>query len=279
MITNVYIDGVQINNSKRYLVDAPGIGNANIDISNYARGGRDGIALSRPYYRGFAISLEFFIIADSASDLVTQRDAFIKLFRLKSDRSLATQTKRLGFSLADGTVKEIPVIFTGIQADPSKDSVHTCSVYVQAQSELEYFYADSENTKDIAIYQGGGMAIPMAIPMDMSNPIGGASVIISNGGNAEYYPTITIYGSLSGFDLTNVEGDKTISYSGTLGASDYLVLDMYNRTALLNGVVNALGDISGDWWWLDIGDNTIKLVTTSGDGYATFAYRDAYRNL
>lgn len=277
MITNVYIDGVQINNSKRYLVDVPGIGGADIDISSYARGGRDGVALSRGFYRGFVISMEFFIIADSASDLITQRDAFLKLFALK-DRELSTRTKRLGFELADGTIKEIPVIFTAKKADPSRDSVHTCSVFITAQSEIEYFTTDSDSTKSIPIHQGGGMAIPMAIPMDMSDPIGGSLVVVTNNGNTTYYPIITVYGSFTGFSLTNGTNEKTLSYSGTLGATDVVVFDMYNRTALLNGV-NALDYVSGDWWGLTSGDNIIKLITTNGDGYASFAYRSAYLNL
>ena len=278
MITSVLVDGVAVNNTKRFIVTIKDAGGANIDINSYARGGRDGVALAKPFYRGMVISMEWFIIADSASDLVTQREEMAKIFRLKVDRT-ESQTKRLGFTLANGVTKEIPVVFTQFKSDISPDDIHTSRILVQAQSELEYMYSATETTLNLQIFAGSGMPIPMPIPMNFAAPLGGDASVANNQGNAEYYPTIVMHGTLGAFDLKNTTTDKTFSYSGSLGADDYLTLDFYNRTAVLNGVSNVLANVSGDWWWLGLGHNTLKLTTSSGDGYAEVKYRNAYKGI
>ncbi len=278
MITTVLIDGVAVNNSKRFLTRVKDGAGASVDINSYSRGGRDGVALAKPFYKGMVISMEWFIIADSASDLVTQRDEMARLFRLKVDRTIS-QTKRLGFTLANGVTKEIPVVFTQFKSDISPEDVHTARILITAQSELEYMYESIEQTLNVPIFAGSGMPIPMPIPMDFSAPLQDDDVTITNDGNAEYYPKITLHGSLDTFNLTNSTTGQTISYSGELDADDYLVLDFYNRTALLNGAINMLSEINGTWWWLAIGDNTIKLTTGAGDGYAEVKYRDAYKGI
>lgn len=278
MIASVLVDGVAVNNSKRFLVSVKDGAGANIDINSYARGGRDGVALSKPFYRGMVISMEWFIVAESASDLATQRDAMAKLFRLKVDRT-ESQTKRLGFVLANGVTKEIPVVFTAFKSDLSPENVHTASILIQAQSELEYMYEATEQTLNLQIFAGSGMPIPMPIPMNFAAPLGVDDSVVTNDGSAEYYPTVIMHGALGAFDLKNSTTGKTLSYSGELDADDYLTLDFYNRTAVLNGVSNVLANVSGDWWWLGLGDNTLKLTTSSGNGYAEVKYRDAYKGI
>lgn len=278
MINKIYINGVQINNNNRYLAKIKDAGNASIDIDDYARGGRDGVALSKAFYRGFAIAMEWFLVASSASDLVSVRDNFIKLFKLNIDRN-QDQTKRLGFELANGVTKEIPIIFTSIKSSLDPANVHTCIVTVTGMTELEYFYNSVESSQNVPIYKGGGMALPMAIPMNFATPLGQEQMTITNDGNAEYYPLVTVYGAMSGFDFRNSSINKTLSYSGSLSSSDFLELDFYNRTALFNGQTSALAQITGDWWWLNPGDNVLKLITTSGEGYALVKHRDAYRGI
>lgn len=278
MILNVYLDGVKITGAQTFLASIGDSATASIDLSDYKRGGRAGVALSTPFYRNFVIAMDFWVFGSDTSDLVSKRDSFISYFRLNPDKT-ATQTKILKFEMANGTFKEIPVVISNVKSSINPNNLQHSIISVIARTELEYFVDSTVNTKSIPIYQGGGMAIPMGIPMDMSSVIGGDAVVINNGGNSEFFPTIRVDGSFNGFVLKNNTTGKQIEYDGILGASDYLEIDMYNRVALKNGSVNALADISGDWWWLAIGDNEILLITTSGDGDAEFTYQDAYRGL
>lgn len=278
MIVGVYVDGVKINNEKRWLTRVADTVQPSVDINSYARGGRPGVALSRAVYRNFVFPLEWFIIADDAADLVAQRDALTRYFRLKPDREV-DQMRILGLELANGVIKEIPFVQSGFRSDISSADVHTCSMQVTLQTEAEYFTGNILKTKDVYVYEGGGMAIPMPIPMSMANNIGSTEYVLTNAGNAEYYPVITFYGPLDAFELENVTTGKSIAYSTALVSGANLVVDMYNHSAVLNGTINVLDDITGDWWWLAQGDNVIKLTSISGAGYAHIEYKDAYRGV
>jgi len=279
MIQNVYIDGVQVNNDMTSLKSVSDVGAADIALDEYGRGGRSGRVLSTPFYRGFAISMEWFITARSYPDLITQRDRLARLFRLKPDKD-TEQKRTLGFELANGVIKEIDVIFAPYRGNITPQDSTTSLLQINAKSEVEFFTSRTEKTATVGVYDGGGFGIPMGIPLDMSVSPSQQASVLNNEGNAEYYPLITISGELNAFDLTNETIDQTISYGVALESSDVLVLDMYNRTAVLNGSDNALANITGDWWYLDSGNNSIKLTTTgTPTGSALITYKDAYRGL
>lgn len=279
MITNVYLNGVEITGANVKISSVRDSISASIDVSDYKRGGRSGVALSTPYYRNFVISMEFWIFGSSTSDLVDKRDSFMSYLRLVADKN-TEQKKTLGFKMANGVTKEIPVIISDVRSEITPQNLQHSIVTVVVRTELEYFVKSVGANKTIGIYQGGGMAVPMKVPMDMSNPLGGSNIVITNGGNSEFYPIIRVDGDLNGFVLKNNTTNKSIEYSGTLNSSQFLYLDMYNRVALLNSTTNALADISGEWWYLAPGDNEILLITTSGSGDAEFLdYKDAYRGL
>ncbi|NMB82227.1 MAG: hypothetical protein GYA14_10455 [Ignavibacteria bacterium] len=279
MITNVYLNGVEITGANTKIASVRDSISASIDVSDYKRGGRSGVALSTPYYRNFVISMEFWIFGSSTSDLVDKRDSFMSYLRLVADKS-SEQKKTLGFKMANGITKEIPVIISDVRSEITPQNLQHSIVTVVVRTELEYFVKSVGANKTIGIYQGGGMAVPMKVPMDMGNPLGGSNIVITNNGNSEFYPIVRVDGYLSGFVLKNNTTNKSIEYSGTLNSSQFLYLDMYNRVALLNSTTNALADISGEWWYLAPGDNEILLITTSGSGGAEFLdYKDAYRGL
>lgn len=279
MIQNVYIDGVQVNNDVTSLRAVSDVGAADIALDEYGRGGRSGRVLSTPFYRGFAISMEWFITARSYPDLITQRDRLARIFRLKPDKD-TEQKRTLGFELANGVIKEIDVVFAPYRGNISPQDSTTSLLQVNAKSEVEFFTGRTVKTSTVGVYDGGGFGIPMGVPLDMSVSPEQQASVLTNDGNAEYYPLITISGELNAFDLTNETTNQTISYGVALESGDVLVLDMYNRTAVLNGSDNSLANITGDWWYLDSGDNSIKLTTTgTPTGSALITYKDAYRGL
>jgi len=280
MISNVYINGVEITSSNVRISSVRDSINAGIDVSDYKRGGRAGVALSTPFYRNFVINMEFWIFATSPSDdLTTLRDNFVGYLRLVTDKDVE-QKKTFGFKMSNGVTKEVPAIISDVRSDITQANLSHSVVSVTIRTELEYFTSSMGTNKTISVYEGGGMPVPMPVPMSMASPIGGPALILNNGGNAEYFPTIKVNGPFTGFVLKNNTTGKQIDYDGTLTGSQYLTLDMYNRVALVNGTSNALADISGDWWWLQPGNNEILLITSSGSGNAEFQdYKDAYRGL
>lgn len=278
MVTNLYYNGIKITNANTILTSVKGSPSASIDRTEYQRGGRPGVVGGLPFYRNFALGLTFVIVGSSASDLATRRDAFMAQFDLEADKSLP-QTKTVTFELANGVMKQIPVVVTGIQSDIEPENINHIKVFVTLRSEREFFTSTADDTQTIPLYQGGGMAVPMAIPMSMATAIDGEAIVINNAGNAEYYPTVRVSGTIGTFVIKNNTTGKQLDYAATLGASDYVDFDFYNRTAIKNGASNVLANVSGDWWWLKPGNNEIVLVSATGDGSAVVTYRDAYRGL
>jgi len=280
MIKNVFVNGIQVNSSKCYLQELGNIASAQVDFSDYQRGGTSGQILSRPLYKGLTINMSWFVKGAGLNDFITQRDRLISYFQNKETTS--DYFKTLGFELNNGTIKEVDVLFSQVSGGLDSNNIAYSTFDLTAVSEQEFLTSRTEKTAIVAITIGGGMSIPMPIPMDMS--VGGSTdeTILTNDGNANSYPTIIVYGDLTtAFNLINDTTGETLTYTGTLGASDYVELDFYNRTAILNGANSALGNISGDWWKIAPGTNVVRI--TSGlsldGGYATFTYKDSYRNI
>lgn len=276
MINAVLVDGVQVNNEFTFLSNVRDSVAAQTDLQSYSRGGRSGNALGTPFYRGFIMSLEWTIIATNPNQLIQQRDRLTRFFRLRPDKT-QTQTRMLGFVMADGSVREVPAIFTLYSGSISPNDTTKTVIPVIIHTELEYLVSQMEFVDTISVLNLGGFSVPTPVPLDMSNDPFGEPTVITNQGNAEYYPCVKFYAPLDTITLINETTDKQIEYSDELTSSDVLELDFYERTAILNGTTNVLGDITGEWWYLDPGTNVIRLVVSSGDGHAEIKYRHAYR--
>lgn len=75
--------------------------------------------------------------------------------------------------------------------------------------------------------------------------------------------------------------NKRITLSISLQGTDYLELDLRNRTAILNGTANRRSSVVGtsQWFLLQPGANLMRLLGTAGAGtpQMTVTYRPAYR--
>jgi hypothetical protein len=279
MINHIYVNGIQVDNSKTFISKLGNTSSATVEFSNYQRGGVSGQILSRPLYRGVSISMDWFVTGNSVDDFIFQRDRLVGYFQnLESDFGY---TKTLGIELANGVIKEIDVLFTTISSDlDSKDVIHD-EFTLTAISEKEHFTSRESKTSSLVLRSLGGMAIPMKIPMTIrNNPVGETSEII-NSGNASAYPTITVSGAFaSGFTIDNETNGKQFNYGAALTLTDTLVVDFYNRTAIKNGTQNVLSYASGDWLTLNPGSNTVFISGADNDtGSAVVLYKDTYRNI
>ena len=73
-----------------------------------------------------------------------------------------------------------------------------------------------------------------------------------------------------------------VEIDATTGVSDELVIDMLNRTVVLNGgSALSLRSADSDWWGLDVGLNYINYSSDdlSDTGVATISWRVAVRSI
>jgi hypothetical protein len=103
--------------------------------------------------------------------------------------------------------------------------------------------------------------------------------VVTNTGNRPTPAIITISGPVTDPRVTNDTLGFTLSFDIDLGGSDVLVVDLLNRTAILNGVVNVRGAlIDPDWWLLEPGVNSIIYTAGSGSGSSlTVTFHPAWR--
>lgn len=123
----------------------------------------------------------------------------------------------------------------------------------------------------------GGAQIPATIPMSLSSAAQQDNTI-DNEGTTETPPTLIIYGPGSEFVIRNQTTgvDTIITYD--LLEGQFIVVDVANRTVLLNGQTSIYTAFSGFMWFLQPGENIIGFTPT-GEGVTTHVdiqWRNAY---
>lgn len=78
------------------------------------------------------------------------------------------------------------------------------------------------------------------------------------------YPIWKIFGPAVNPELSILTTNTTLTYNGTVASGQYLVIDMMNKTAKLNGT-SVIGNISGDWVNLRPGVNRVVYATDNSD--------------
>ena len=93
----------------------------------------------------------------------------------------------------------------------------------------------------------------------------GASGTITNTGNADAYPVITIVGTCSGISVTNLTTGEAITVNAALGEDDTLVIDCRPATCgvYLNGVASIGLKTSPGWIHCPPGDNQFSFARNS----------------
>lgn len=74
------------------------------------------------------------------------------------------------------------------------------------------------------------------------------------------YPIWKVTGPATNPEIEIIESNTSIKYTGSIGADEKLVVDMLNKTALVNGV-SMIGNVSGVWCYLKPGNNKVTYTT------------------
>ena len=275
MITSVYLGTDQLDSSHRILQAIRNLTFPDISYQSVKRGGYPGQKLSVGKPRSYKFSTEWIVIGDTFADLANQREDFAEIL----GKILEEGSKTFKINKANGVNVQIDVKGLSIAGDLSASDPLMSNMLVEVESEYPYLQSQTEQSTDIHIFNGGGMSIPMSIPMSMG--VGGANeVSLVNNGNAAAYPIFYFYGPLQNPSLTNLTTGKTFSLAYNLtDSSQYIAVDTFNRTVVLySGGVNVRGVVSGDFWTLARGANTVHLSagTYNTQGKCTVKFRDHF---
>jgi len=169
--------------------------------------------------------------------------------------------------------------------NPYTHKIHT--FLIEATAPDWRFYSQTLHSQDIAqtIIRGGAM-IPFTIPLSIPEPTADEvelSNIITNVGNEQSDPVITLTGPGTGFTIGNVTADKELFLDVTLAEGDEVVIDVKARTVVKNVTTNLYPDLTGDFWSVLPGQNELRFLVNSGLSIdvtnLNIQFRDAYNGI
>lgn len=275
MITAVYLDDDRLDSSKIFLQAVRNMTFPSIGSSSLGRGSFHGVKVIPSRFQSFKFATEWFIVGDDPEDLATQRETLV---------GLVGQIIKLGsrtFKINKNNDVDVQIVVknASVAGDLKSENYHTCTMLISLEAEYPLFQSQELQSEDILIFTGGGMEIPMGIPMDMS---GGATneATLENNGNYDAFPVFTFYGPLENPSLSNLTTGETLNLNLTLLTSnDYVVVDTYSRTVMLYpSGNNARQYATGDFFTLQPGENVIHLSNSSynGTAFCRVEFRDHY---
>jgi hypothetical protein len=138
------------------------------------------------------------------------------------------------------------------------------------------------HSANIPLSLGGGLTSPWSwTPLTWA--AGGMPVTVNNTGDVSLYPVITLTNKVTNPTIMNVTTGQFFFLSGFVTApGDVLVIDMKNRTVLLNGgSVLPYVTTTSTWWLLLPGNNDIKLTSSDSSDpvTATIQWRSGVRGI
>ncbi len=288
-MTEIYLDAYHLHSlttdlPTRARQPLSGIESAAIRLDSYNRPGEHGTTIANALYGEQTIALEGSLHGRGATEAAAQADyrrqrqLLREAVSIKRDANGTVLPRVLALTDLTGAVWRLNVVTRRFVLP---DTLPTYGTWMLELAAIGFIESSTQTTLTLTLPQSGGVTIPATFPLVFGASSGG-SVIATNDGTAETYPTITLQGPLINPALTNETTGERLALTLTLGASDTVVINMARRTILQGGTTNRMGAkaAGSTFWSLSPGDNTLRFQADAYDvGTATVAYRSAYLGL
>jgi hypothetical protein len=266
------------NNPNGIYLDEPidGLGLPPIRTTSADYSGRDGGYVGSQFYSSRLITLTGFIFASTPTALEASRRALAAAVASPTVTLLITTNGGSQYLLnCNVSSLDMPILrtfnkaafnLTLIAPDPT--------IYDNSASGLMSVTVNPA--------RGGGITWPIAwTPVVWAAGSLPTTIVIT--GNVTLYPVITLTDQMTNPTIMNQTTGQFFSLTGlTTSLGDRLVIDMKNRTVLLNGgSVLPFVTTTSSWWPLLPGNNTINLNTANSADttVATVQWRSGYRGI
>lgn len=278
MITKVKIGNLELTPENGFLVTAvEDLGYKTKYVASsilYLHGSKLGDA----FFQNRTLAFEIVVGGDTISEKVANKNLLFNALTISEESSDLIRieiTINNSFTVyTEGVIKEV-------LSPHTPDEIYHSKLNFILETESPFFNDINSYLTTINLTKGGGCAVPMAVPVDMTKGSTGYTVL-NNGGNVFVFPKIYFYGELTNPVLTNVTTGKSISLAVSLATvANFYVIDTYERTVLDESGVNKRDKMSGDFLTLLTGDNNFQLLTDdpSETGYVQILYQNNYIGL
>jgi hypothetical protein len=250
-----------------------GLGLPPIRTSSGNYSGRDGGYVGSQFYGMRLITLTGVFFAGSAAALETARRNLAS--------ALATSSVTMTITTNAGNQYLINCNLDSLDM-PIQRAISTAPFKISLIATDPTIYDNSASglmSVTVNPARGGGITWPITWPITWA--AGSQPTTVNNTGNVTVYPTITLTDQMTNPTITNQTTGQFFTLTGfTTSAGDVLIIDMANRTVLLNGgSVLPFVTTTSSWWPLIPGNNTVNLNTANGADttVATVKWRSGYR--
>lgn len=277
MIESLYLDGVQLHDTANLTLVEFAVGSPSPRDTRAARPHAHGAVDRTRFYDGRVFELRGEVWAGDADTFWQAVDALKGALALGADlKPLVFTREGLGFS------ERAEVRVASEVTMPLKAAAYYTEWGVSLFAPDPRIYSDSLSTATFdptTAASGEGVEFPLEFPLVFVGA-SSANVAVSNGGNFESPPVFTVAGPATNPIIENdTTGDGIYTTGLEMVAGDELVIDVNERTVLLNGVSRPdyIDASTTSWPVLIPGENLVRL---RGSGFGTgslltIEYRDA----
>lgn len=233
-----------------------------------------GVRLGDAFFQNRNLAFEMKVLGSSQSDLIEKRNNLYKFLTIKESSGDLIDIE---ITLANNLTLKTQGVIKEVSSDIDAQILVASDISFIFETESPFFKSSQIYEVDIPITKGGGCSIPMAIPLNMSQGSSGFKTI-SALGSIFSFPTIYFYGTLTNPVLHNLSTNQSMSYGGTISSGNWVKVETFDRVVVDNLGNNKRDKISGDYLFLDVGENNFKLATDvpTEDGYVKLIYQYFY---
>jgi phage-related protein len=277
MVKKIYLNNLELSPLTGYYVSK--IDNVGF-ATKYGKGEvykRHGSVLSEPYLVNRLLNIELTIIGGNQNDLINKKNNLAKNIKVDGKTKLV----KIELLLANNELVNVYGVLKSFEENLEAGYINSQGIRMSFETESPFFKSSQLYQVNIPITKGGGGAVPMTIPFNMTAGNSGFS-LVSTDGNAISYPEIYFYGVLANPVLINLTTGQTLSLNSlTIGSGNYVKIDTENEIVIDNLGVNKRDKMNGDFIYLLTGENQFKLQSDNpGDtGYVVMIYRNFYKVL
>lgn len=248
-----------------------GLGTPTLRTGDVPLARNSGVRAQEDYYGGRLLEITFRIV-DTSGSIEATLDAWKQAWRISTSDDITLDLRTTG-----GAARRYFGRPRRLKVDES--SMQFGFVEATAQFLATDYRAYSLTESSLTLTLGtvtGGMTFPMTFPLTFGSGSSGQETA-ANEGNIETYPALQINGPLTTPSVENLTTGQVFTYDGTLSSSEFITVDLQDRTVLLGGTASRYSNAVGsDWWALDPGDNNLRLNAASGSGDCDVTWRSAW---
>lgn len=274
MFTKIKLETLDLTAANGYYITAiKGLGYATkYPIAKVAQ--FHGAKIGNAFYDNRVLSIELKVVGEDVNDYIAKRKA---LFAELALHEFGSDLHTIEITLQNGIVLTAEGVAQGLSDDYGAESLLAGDVAFTFEMQEPFFKSYQAYQIDIPLTQGGGCAIPMTIPLDMSQGASGFTDVAQSG-NVFCYPEVYFYGDLTNPVLKNVTLDKTLALTASIASPDWYYVDTYNRIVTDQLDANKRDKMTGDFLVLATGTNQFALTTDNmaETGFVRLIYKDFF---